>query len=412
MDKKLRIALVTGEFPPMQGGVGAFTRELAQELAQLGHEIWIITDGEARPPDVTLRRARSLQDPLPLDDYAQWLPFGKKWNWKDVAWIADCTDRYHFDLINIQYQAAAYNMNSAAINFAPWRLRHLTKTVVTFHDLRTPYLFPKAGGLREWVVRRMATSADGIIATNRQDYDQLRSVTSKSLARIPIGSNITVHNVSTADRQRTREQLGVNSFDFLLGYFGFLNESKGADTLLEALAQLDERVHLVFIGGRTGDSDPDNNSAFLQQLDAHIERLGLVDRVHWTGFVADEQVSQWMAAADLMVMPYRDGVSLRRGTLMAVLAHGRPLLTTEPQVATPELVHGENVWLVSAENTPELQGAVVQLRDHPELRTKIGAGAAALSEQFQWSKIAVQTATFYESIASRSRDSSVVPSSK
>ena len=31
----------------------------------------------------------------------------------------------------------------------------------------------------------------------------------------------------------------------------------------------------------------------------------------------------------------RRGVSLRRGTLMAVLAHGRPLLTTEPQVATP-----------------------------------------------------------------------------
>lgn len=398
MDKKLRVALVTGEFPPMQGGVGAFTRELARELARLGHEIWIITDSAARPPNVALRRARSLQDPLPLDDYAQWLPFGKKWNWKDVAWLADCTERYHFDLVNIQYQAAAYNMNSAAINFAPWRLRHLTKTVVTFHDLRTPYLFPKAGRLREWVVGRMARSADGIITTNQQDYDQLQGVTNKPLTRIPIGSNITVHDVSDSDKRRTREQLGLNSFDFLLGYFGFLNESKGADTLLEALVQLDERVHLVFIGGRTGDSDPDNNSAFFEQLDAQIERLGLMDRVHWTGFVDDQQVSQMMASADLMVMPYRDGVSLRRGTLMAVLAHGRPLITTEPQVATPELVHGENIWLVPPDDSVALSKAVTQLRDQPELCTRLSVGASTLSQQFRWDKIALETEAFFQRI--------------
>jgi hypothetical protein len=55
----------------------------------------------------------------------------------------------------------------------------------------------------------------------------------------------------------------------------------------------------------------------------------------------NQRVSTFLHAADLMVMPYRDGVSLRRGTLMAVLAHGRPLLTTTPPIPTPELIHGQ-----------------------------------------------------------------------
>jgi glycosyltransferase involved in cell wall biosynthesis len=259
-------------------------------------------------------------------------------------------------------------------------------------------LFPKAGGLREWVVRRMAKSADGVIATNQQDFDQLNGITDKPLSQIPIGSNIPVHLLSDADKRRIREQLGLNSFDFLLGYFGFLNESKGADTLLEALAQLDERVHLVFIGGRTGASDPDNNAAFFAQLDAQIERLGLLDRVHWTGFVEDEQVSAYLNSADLMVMPYRDGVSLRRGTLMAVLAHGRPLISTTPQIITPQLIHGENIWLVPSNDPSALSEAIATLRKQPETCQKLGNLARQLSTAFHWDTIAGQTVALYRQL--------------
>ncbi|MEZ4516231.1 MAG: glycogen/starch synthase [Chloroflexota bacterium] len=34
--------MVTGEYPPMEGGVGAFTEQLAQALAALGHEVHVI----------------------------------------------------------------------------------------------------------------------------------------------------------------------------------------------------------------------------------------------------------------------------------------------------------------------------------------------------------------------------------
>ena len=142
----MRIGFVTGEFPPMEGGVGAFTQELAKALASAGHEIHIITDRQARPA-TDQRRVRDLLGPVSLD-FAQLHPIIRSWGWSSMATIVDIVLRYELDVVNIQYQAAAYNMRSPAINLLPWRLKGVAKTVVTFHDLRVPYLFPKACRLR------------------------------------------------------------------------------------------------------------------------------------------------------------------------------------------------------------------------------------------------------------------------
>ena len=39
----MKIGLITGEYPPQQGGVGDFTRELARALMAAGHEAQVIT---------------------------------------------------------------------------------------------------------------------------------------------------------------------------------------------------------------------------------------------------------------------------------------------------------------------------------------------------------------------------------
>jgi len=388
----MKIGLVTGEYPPMEGGVGAFTQELALALAEQDHTIHIITDRRARPFQAR-RRWQDLLEPVDLG-FAQLHPNVKKWRWTAVSQIADVALRYELDVVNVQYQAAAYNMRSAAINLLPWRLKGLTKTAVTFHDLRVPYLFPKAGRLRQTAVTTMAKYAHGAIVTNPADYDALTAVVRTPVRQIPIGSNIATYTPNHIELEEVRDQLGLRAGDCLLGYFGFLNESKGADTLLRALAALDDSVHLVFIGGQTGSSDPSNNQSFLDQLKALIGDLGLAARVHWTGFLPDQRVSTFLHAADLMVMPYRDGVSLRRGTLMAVLAHGRPLLTTTPAMPTPELIQGENVWLAAPDDAAGLATAVQTLIANPNLRAQLGQRAAQVADLFTWDKIAQETAVF------------------
>ena len=392
----LKIGLVTGEYPPMEGGVGAFTAELAKALHQQGHTVHIITSREARPPDAP-RTFASAAEPVSLA-FGFLHPRINRWRWPSMAVVADIVLRHELDVVNIQYQPAAFNMNSAAINFLPWRLKSMVKTAVTFHDLRTPYLFPKAGRLRQTAVNFLARSAHGVIATNQADYLTLVSNLQSPISLIPIGSNITVHPTNHIEIEEIRHGLGLQPNDILLGYFGFLNESKGADTLLKAVAQLDGRFHLVFIGGQTGASDRANNEAFLDGLQAQITSLGLAERVHWTGFLSDQRVSAHLQAADMLVMPYRDGASLRRGTLMAALAHGRPLITTVPLAATPQLVSGENCCLVPVEDVEALAAAVQALTDDVKLREKLGQGAAQLAGEFSWEKIAEETAVFYLSI--------------
>jgi glycosyltransferase involved in cell wall biosynthesis len=398
----MRVGLVTGEYPPMEGGVGAFTEQLARALAALGHEVHIITSRRARPPGDP-RTIAAARQPIDLD-YARLHPRAERWRWPTLSLIADVAMRYDLEVVNLQYQAAAFNMRSPAIFYLPWRLRGIAPVVVTFHDLKPPYLFPKAGGLREAAVRGLARRAAGRIATNPTDHAQLVAWTDGPTRQIPIGSNIDAYEPNHVEIEEARRGLALGGSDILLGYFGFLNETKGAGTLIDALTRLDDRYHLVFIGGQTGASDPNNNEAFLGQLRRQMDALGLAGRVHWTGFLPPGRVSAHLAAADLMVMPYRDGVSLRRGTLMAALAHGRPLITTAPAEPSVEFRHGENMWLTPPDDPAALAGAIERLAADPSLRARLGEGARVLAQSFGWESIAQRTGEIYAEVIASGSD--------
>jgi glycosyltransferase involved in cell wall biosynthesis len=87
---------------------------------------------------------------------------------------------------------------------------------------------------------------------------------------------------------------------------------------------------------------------------------------------------------------------------MAALAHGLPVVTTEPrsQHQEPRLVDGENVALVPPDDPAALAEAVVQLMAAPDLRRRLGEGARALAQSFSWDCIARQTVQLYQELVS------------
>jgi glycosyltransferase involved in cell wall biosynthesis len=376
----MKLGLVTGEFPPRQGGVGDYTHELAKALAELGVEVHVITRVGANSP-------------LPNSNF-QIHPVIRRWSFPALWQIRSLTRSLNLSLLNIQYQAAAYNL-SAPIHFLPKAVG--AKTVVTFHDLRVPYLFPKAGRLREQAVTYLARSASGVIAADPADEAELKRRGLARVTRIPIGSNITPNPPPDYNRVEWRDRFEVSPKDFLLGYFGFLNESKGGDMLINALAILadrETRVKLVLIGGRTGSSDA-TNAEFDAKIEKMIKRYELENRVIRTGFVIPEEISAHLLACEAVVLPYRDGVSFRRGSLMAALAHGCPIITTEPKTPLPELRDGDNVRLVPSDDAPALVLAVSQLLEAPDLRARLSRGARELARQFTWDKIAARMLEFF-----------------
>lgn len=372
----------------MQGGVGDYTREIGHALADLGCEVHVITSRQAEA-------AGSLHVH----------PMIERWDWSCWGALLDLVRRHQPAVVHVQYQAAAYAMHPA-INFWPCRLGLLgvdrPHSVVTFHDLRVPYLFPKAGPVRRWVVDRLARSSDAVITTNRADYESLKELVPPPTL-IPIGSNVTLAPPADYDRTAWRARWGVAPSDWMLCFFGFINDRKGVDTLLRALHLLSSErqpadpPQLLFIGGQTGSSDP-TNVAYLARIQTLIAELGLQDRVHWTGYVSNEEISASFLAADLCVLPFREGVSLLHGTLHAALVHGVPIVSTQPSGPLPELEHGKNVYLVPPEDAQALAAAIQHLASDPGLCQRLGGGATVLSEQFQWDTIAAETLKLYRSL--------------
>lgn len=87
---------------------------------------------------------------------------------------------------------------------------------------------------------------------------------------------------------------------------------------------------------------------------------------------------------------------------MAALAHGRPLITTNPIAEVPEFRHGENMWIVKPDDPIALAGAVQSLAGDEILRTRLGQGARELARSFSWDAIAAQTVALYAELVPES----------
>lgn len=161
------------------------------------------------------------------------------------------------------------------------------------------------------------------------------------------------------------------------------------------------------VGGKVGSSDP-TNVAYLNKVEGLIAELGLTDRVFWTGYTPQSEVSANLLASDICVLPYRDGASFRRGSFMAALAHGLPIVSTRPRVDVPELRHGENILLVPPDAPVALAEAIAGLAGDANLRHRLGEGAARLAQDFTWEKIAEKTEALYEGILRRDSPKSVI----
>lgn len=387
--KPLHVMFVTGEYPPMSGGVGAYTQELALALRCLGVQVTVLTAQAAVDSSVAARCPG-----------VRVLPVVQRWNWGMRQLATNLAVEAKCDWMHVQYQTAAFGMHPA-INLSPsvWQRKGL-HVAWTYHDLLVPYLFPKAGThLRKWVTLQPARTADLVTVTNEGDRLHLAERHIEAV-RIPIGSNIRGIHLSSAERSEWRKRIGYSDSDFVLAYFGFLNRSKGGLTLIKALhrlAQIRPDMYLLMIGEQVGASDA-SNDAYWQEVQALIHKLGLERRVRWTGNLPDADVAAALNASDVLLMPYTDGASLRRGTLMAGLANGCAIVTTTPQAPLPELEDGRDLLYVAPEDEQALAGAVLKLADAPTLRAHLSENARERSRLFAWDAIARAHLEQYERV--------------
>ncbi len=382
----------------MVGGVADYTQLLAQRLTRLDVDVDVLTsfdsDGGEFVPD----------DPYGVNVYRR----VHRWNFGVLRHLREVIALKRPDILHLQFQTGAFGMHPAVMLAPGWlrARRSPVRWVTTFHDLRAPYLFPKAHPVRHWVMRRLQSDSDAVVATNGVDAAVLGAVRGTEGVRvIPIGSAVPAMG-DPMSRADIATRWGVPATAGLLGFFGMLNHGKGVDTLVRALRLLVDAgrdVRLLMVGDPVGASDP-TNRAYREQVQALAADLGVAGRVAWTGHLPTNEVTDVLKALDACVLPFVGGASYRQSTLLAALTSGAALVSTTPAPAEaaepslPPLVDGEHCLLTPPGDPAALTAACARLLDDAALRQRLRRGAATLGERFDWDRIAAGHVALYESL--------------
>ncbi len=396
----MKVLFITGEYPPMRGGIADHVAGLRQALECIDVSSSVLTSTSANDPS----------------HGNEVLPIISGWSFLSWPLIVKTVKRTEADLVHLQYQTGAFGL-SPAVNLLPLWLRLVSgiPVITTMHDLREPYIFPKAGLLRRWANLVLIRASTAVVATNPEDYNALIQMASSILwpfastkiYPIPLGNNLRPVSTGGADRTIWRTRVGLDEDSLTLSYFGMLNWSKGVDTLFKSLRLLlDSGVacRLMMLGEGVGSSDRTNQSYKDAVISLALE-LGIEDKIIWTGYLSPDELSHAFHASDICVLPFEDGSSLRRTSLLAALSYGVPMITTTPVVSQskmrdlsavfPSIVDGDNCLMVPVRSPEAIAEAVRRLLADPQLRHRLGLSGREMAEKLSMENMAEQTADMY-----------------
>ncbi len=182
------------------------------------------------------------------------------------------------------------------------------------------------------------------------------------------------------DRVAARRHLGVPEEATAVLCFGLIRPYKGVEVLLDALHLLPEDSPLMVL--LAGEPWGEAGAVIGERLRAPI--LARRVRAH-LGWVAEEEVAWWAAAADAAVLPYRRATGSAVAALM--LGYGLPLVASRVGGLAEVVDDGHNGLLVPPADAPALASALQRLLDAAEL-ARLAAGARASATRWSWESYA------------------------
>ena len=215
---------------------------------------------------------------------------------------------------------------------------------------------------------------------------------------IPYGVDSERFRPDADARRAVRARLGLGDGELVVLAYGRLVKKKGFEHLIDAAGMLtrEHRSVRVVIAGE-GDLASD--------LRDRARAAGVGDRVLFPGVVPQQEMSGWLAAADIAVVPSvhdeAGNVDGLPNTVMEIMASGTPLVATDVGGIASVAADGETARLVVERDPGALAAAITGLLDRPDLRLAIGQRARALvSREYGWSRVAAQFAAVYAQVTS------------
>jgi len=359
--------LITPEYPPQPGGVGDYTKLVAEGLAAVGEEIHVwcpfLSDEGNEHAGVFVHGAlqganpeglRHLGEqldsfPAPRRLLVQWVPHGygyRSMNLPFCFWLWN-RSRVYGDRVDIMAHEAFLSFGEGS-----WR----QDAAALVHRLMTVILLRAAE--RVWV---SIPKWEGLL----RPYKLGRQI---QFQWLPVPSNITVVNDPAAIQDARKRYAREGAL--LLGHFGTYGRPV-ASVLEPILLNMKSRL-----AGKTillmGMGSQDFRSTVIRK-DPEFEH-----HIQATGPLTPEELSFHIAACDLLIQPYPYGVSSRRGSFMAGLSHGKPILTTSGHLTEPLWKNSDAVGLAPYGDVAAFANLLEELCTDPGQRARMALAARKL----------------------------------
>ncbi|MBD5100774.1 MAG: glycosyltransferase [Clostridiales bacterium] len=348
----MKVLVVCGSFPPIKCGVGDYANVLYNKMAD--------------KIDVTVLTSKNAD--VPTDSKVKIINSIEKWKGYSLyKAILKEIKRGKYDLVHFQFPTSEY-VNSSIMLFIVLpiilKLRGI-KVVYTIHEYSNNRWISK-------VLRKPAIYCSNriIVVEDAFKSDILKRnklINKNKINIIHIGANVP-KSTKTKDeilclrnKILTDRRVGIEK---IVGYFGFINVSKRLDIILQAFAELKNenklKSLLLIIGEFNSEKCPQELFDELQNI---IKNNELEDYIYITGYVEDLEVGDYLKASDATVFLFKNGVSVRNGSMLAAQQEGRTIITTRP---TNNLEYFDNGQFRLVENDVEtVKAEILRAQDNP-----------------------------------------------
>lgn len=189
---------------------------------------------------------------------------------------------------------------------------------------------------------------------------------------------------------RSKDRLGVEGRSVLLT-FGLLSPDKGIEYVIEALPAIVTRFPkavFIVLGATHPHVRAQHGESYRLSLEIRAHELGVDENVIFHNrFVSDEELTEFLAAADICITPYLQPDQITSGALAYAVGAGKAVISTPYRYATELLADGRGV-LVPWRDPAAIATAVQALLGDDAKRRALGERAGAVGSAMRWPAVA------------------------
>lgn len=366
----LRKLAVLGNHLPRHCGIATFTTDLSNALSdEFGQlECFVLAMNDAQGRYAYPARVRFEISATDLVSYRR---------------AADFLNVNAVDLVSVQHEYGIFGGKAGAHVLA--LLRDLRMPIVT--TLHTILADPDP--LQRAAMDELTRLSERLVVMSEQGatlLQQVHHVPATKIDLIPHG----IPSLPSAERSKTR--LGVQGKSVLLT-FGLLSPDKGIEHVIDAMPAILQRhpqaIYIV-LGVTHPHVRREHGETYRLMLENRAQQLGVAaSMIFHDRFVSQDELTEFLSAADIYVTPYLNAEQITSGTLAYALGAGKAVISTPYAYAKELLADGRGLLVPWPKDDPKAIAAAVNgLLSDEAKHVALCERGAAYGQNMRWPAVA------------------------